>query len=231
MTNVLTIKCTYCKNEEQLELNNVQSFVKYDNRYYHKKCFERMCNEKLSARNTKKEKWLAALKDINQYHNLARSVLEPRVLEDSIYRFILDNYNYIGSVPAYVFTKLKSIYSGTYKGLAKPIPPTDLLDMWKRQITNLRKQRMCLVQKGKMSEENPTNHVCYDLAVLVGKYDSYLRWKEKQKLNEVDKKNNEIFAKSFSETHNITSKKQAVTAMQDNDMDNILSDIFGEGLD
>ena len=41
-----------------------------------------------------------------------------------------------------------------------------------------------------MDKDNPTHQVNYDLAVLVGKYDSYLRWKEKQKLNEVDKKNN-----------------------------------------
>lgn len=41
----------------------------------------------------------------------------------------------------------------------------------------------------------------------MGKYDSYLRWKEKQKLNEVDKKNNEKFAKSFVETNNITTQK------------------------
>lgn len=66
---------------------------------------------------------------------------------------------------------------------------------------------------------------------LVGKYDSYLRWKEKQKLNEVDKKNNEKFAKSFVETNNITTQKTVVTATQDDNMDDILSDIFGEGLD
>lgn len=231
MADVLTIKCAYCSHDKKLGLNNVQSFVKYDNRYYHKKCFEQMCNEKLLAQNTKKEKWLAALNDIDKYHRIARTTLELRVLEDSIYRFILDNYNYIGSVPAYVFTKLKTIYNGTYRGLAKPIPPSDLLDMWKRQMRNLKQQRVRLIQKGTIHEDNPTGQVCYDLAVLVGKYDSYLRWKEKQKLNEIDKKNNENFAKSFSETRNITAKKPVITAMQDNEMDDILSDIFGEGLD
>lgn len=82
-----------------------------------------------------------------------------------------------------------------------------------------------------MDKDNPTHQVNYDLAVLVGKYDSYLRWKEKQKLNEVDKKNNEKFAKSFVETNNITTQKTVVTATQDDNMDDILSDIFGEGLD
>ena len=49
--------------------------------------------------------------------------------------------------------------------------------------------------------------------------------------NEVDKKNNEKFAKSFVETNNITTQKTVVTATQDDNMDDILSDIFGEGLD
>ena len=190
-----------------------------------------MCEAKLLSKNTKHDKWLSALSKIDEYNQKARLLLEPRLLEDKVYRFILDNYNYIGSVPAYVFTKLKSIYKGTYRGLAKPIPPSDLLDMWKRQMKYLKKNRTFLIQKGTMDEDNPTHQVNYDLAVLVGKYDSYLRWKEKQKLNEVDKKNNEKFAKSFVETNNITTQKTVVTATQDDNMDDILSDIFGEGLD
>ena len=190
-----------------------------------------MCKAKLLSKNTKHDKWLSALSKIDEYNQKARVLLEPRLLEDKVYRFILDNYNYIGSVPAYVFTKLKSIYKGTYRGLAKPIPPSDLLDMWKRQMKYLKKNRTFLIQKGTMDKDNPTHQVNYDLAVLVGKYDSYLRWKEKQKLNEVDKKNNEKFAKSFVETNNITTQKTVVTATQDDNMDDILSDIFGEGLD
>lgn len=233
MTDVLTVKCAYCKEVIELDLNKAQQLVKYDNSYYHKKCFQEMCEKKLSSQNgkIKKEKWLKALYEIDEYNRKARLALEPRLLEDKVYRFILDNYNYIGSVPAYVFTKLKSIYSGTYRGLAKPIPPSDLLDMWKRQMKFLKEKRAFLIQKGTMDEDNPTGQVNYDLAVLVGKYDSYLRWKEKQKLNEVDKKNNENFVKSFVETNNITTQKNVVTATQDDNMDDILSDIFGEGLD
>lgn len=231
MADVLTVKCAYCKEVIELDLDKVQEIVKYDNGYYHKECFRKMCEAKLLSKNTKHDKWLSALSKIDEYNQKARVLLEPRLLEDKVYRFILDNYNYIGSVPAYVFTKLKSIYKGTYRGLAKPIPPSDLLDMWKRQMKYLKKNRTFLIQKGTMDKDNPTHQVNYDLAVLVGKYDSYLRWKEKQKLNEVDKKNNEKFAKSFVETNNITTQKTVVTATQDDNMDDILSDIFGEGLD
>lgn len=233
MGDVLTVKCAYCKEEIELDLDKAQQLVKYSNNYYHKECFQKMCEEKLASKNNriKKEKWLSALSHIDDYNHKARVSLEPRLLEDKVYRFILDNYNFIGSVPAYVFTKLKSIYNGTYRGLAKPIPPSDLLDMWKRQMKYLKNNRVFLIQKGKMDEDNPTHQVNYDLAVLVGKYDSYLRWKEKQKLNEVDKKNNEKFAKSFVETNNVTTQKTVVTAIQDDNMDDILSDIFGEGLD
>ena len=233
MADVLTAKCAYCKEIVELDLNKVQQLVKYDNSYYHKECFQKMCEAKLSSsnRNIRKEKWLSALSKIDEYNQQARLALEPRLLEDKVSRFILDHYNYLGSVPAYVFTKLRSIYKGTYRGLAKPIPPSDLLDMWRRQMKYLKQNRVFLIQKGTMDEDNPTHQVNYDLAVLVGKYDSYLRWKEKQKLNEVDKKNNEKFAKSFVETNNITTQKTVVTATQDDNMDDILSDIFGEGLD
>ena len=137
MADVLTVKCAYCKEVIALDLDKVQEIVKYDNSYYHKECFRKMCEAKLLSKNTKHDKWLSALSKIDEYNQKARLLLEPRLLEDKVYRFILDNYNYIGSVPAYVFTKLKSIYKGTYRGLAKPIPPSDLLDMWKRQMKYL----------------------------------------------------------------------------------------------
>ena len=47
MADVLTVKCAYCKEVIELDLDKVQEIVKYDNSYYHKECFRKMCEAKL----------------------------------------------------------------------------------------------------------------------------------------------------------------------------------------
>ena len=69
----------------------------------------------------------------------------------------------------------------------------------------------------------------YDLAVIINKYDSYKRWKEKQKLIEVKRENTEkykdinIHTNQASKIRDINRKNQ-----EDNeiDIDDILDDIL-----
>lgn len=50
MADVLTVKCAYCKEVIELDLDKVQEIVKYDNSYYHKECFRKMCKAKLLSK-------------------------------------------------------------------------------------------------------------------------------------------------------------------------------------
>ena len=61
-----------------------------------------------------------------------------------------------------------------------PVPPEDLLDMWRQKRNYLDKVAEQNRKKG--NEISGVNRVNYDLAILLSKYDSYLKWKEQQKI-------------------------------------------------
>ena len=102
------------------------------------------------------------------------------------------------------------------------IPPEHLLDMWKRKIDMLngiadRNRTKGLV----MSSDKRIN---YDLSILVNKYDSYLRWLEKQRIIEAEKeieKSENIVGKSIGYTSNKPEKNDP------DDISALVDDIFG----
>ena len=72
------------------------------------------------------------------------------------------------------------MYKGTYKNLNKPVPVEDLWDMWRKKMSFLRKVHEFNTCKGKKIEGAAL--VTYDLAIILSKYDGYLKWKEEQTL-------------------------------------------------
>ncbi len=139
-----------------------------------------------------------------------------------VYEFIRDNYD-ISIIPTTVWEKLKGIYNGSFKDIGTRIPPSDLLDMWKRKIDMLNGITKQLELNGKHLA--PEDKLAYDLSVLVNKYDSYLRWKEKQKILEAEKEN--------TTTQNIVGQSIGYSNVQQNNQNNtdditdLVDDIFG----
>ena len=96
--------------------------------------------------------------------------------------------------------------------------------MWNRKIDFIRSLNQKLVSESD-KEINPNQLILYDLAVLVNKYDSYLRWKEKQKILEAEKEN--------VTTQNIVKQSIGYSNTQKNnhtdtdDITDLVDDIFG----
>ena len=83
-------------------------------------------------------------------------------------------------MPKAFFVRLDSVYKGTYRGLAQPIPPEHLLDMWQQKINYLDKVAEQNRKKGK--EVDGLSRLNYDLAILVSRYPAYLTWIKKQQV-------------------------------------------------
>ena len=79
-----------------------------------------------------------------------------------------------------MWQKLANIYNGTFKGMSVGIPPSDLLDMWQRKIDML--NGFAKKNEVKGIHMQPEQRLSYDLSILVNKYDSYLRWKDRKYL-------------------------------------------------
>lgn len=97
---------------------------------------------------------------------------------NELYEFIYKEYN-LSTLPNYMFVKISQVFTGEYgKNVREPISVFDLYDMWQRKMDYLNKQAEYNKEHGK--EMTGTQRVTYDLAILINKYDSYKRWKEKQ---------------------------------------------------
>jgi hypothetical protein len=92
--------------------------------------------------------------------------------------WLLNTYKVL--IPRYFYIKLASVYNGTYRGLPGPIPPDDLLDMWQQKWKYLQKSDDYRRAHGR--EIDGANRLSYDLAIIIGKYDSYLKWKRTQEV-------------------------------------------------
>lgn len=109
---------------------------------------------------------------------MAKTKKEERALTLQLTDFIYKEYN-VTFLPKYFFINLDKIYKGEYKNLKEPVPVEDLFDMWQKKMDYLNKTYIYNKEHGK--EMQGVQRINYDLAILLSKYDSYKRWKEKQK--------------------------------------------------
>lgn len=216
MTISITRKCKYCR--EYINLDN-DNYVYIKDRYYH---FDCAVEEKLSKPRNKfsKEQLIEKFLDIQKQN---KKEIEYKITKDKLFRWLQYTYNTV-VLPKYFYIKMDEIFSGTYKGLSKGIPPEDLLDMWKRKKNELDRINYSNVKKGKSLFG--CDRLNYDLAILLSKYDSYLKWKEQQKILENEKEN--IIAElnkpkiSYDLIHKSTENKQNT----DININDLLEEVF-----
>lgn len=231
MDNEVNIKrkCACCKEYLYINKNNINEVIYYDKKTYHSRCFNNICQKRITSnRKNVYEKWKLIYDDIDSIKEETCTHLIYAIEQEEIFKFIREEYN-LTIIPTIVWQKLRAIYTGTFKGMTTGIPPYDLLDMWKRKINMLNGIAKTNETKGvKMQPEQRLN---YDLSILVNKYDSYLRWKEKQKILEAEKKTeidqdviNNIVTKTIKYT-NINNKD--ITIDNTNDISDLVDDIFG----
>lgn len=216
-------KCGCCGEYLYINKNNIDDAIYYDKKTYHSSCFINMCEKRSANKRVDiSEKWKWIYNHIESIKNDTYSHLMNSIEKDEVFQFIKDAYD-LTIVPTTVWQKLSNIYDGTFKGMSTGIPPSDLLDMWKRKIDML--NGIAKKNEVKGIHMQPDQRLSYDLTILVNKYDSYLKWKEKQKILQTEKeteKTQNIVSQSIGYMKNIN---------QDNtdtdDISDLVDDIFG----
>lgn len=214
--------CAECKERFEINKENINQVISFENNCYHHNCFIKMCERK-SKNSRALPKWGEALDNINEIKRKSNSHLMNEIYKDDIFEWILENYD-IKVVPNKIFTKLSEIYNGTYKGLACSIPPEDILDMWKRKMNFLKQNKARNIAKGK--EMDVAQQVNYDISILLNKYDSYLKWKEQNKIIEqdVNKVHKDIL--QTVDLDKLSKITQNQKKEEDDDMDSLLEELF-----
>lgn len=174
----ITRKCSICKEPIYINDTNEDFFITLKNEtksYTHTNCYiEKQTTKKRSPKTVEE-----CQEYIEQCRQSTKAIEKKKSTKNELYEFLFDMYD-ISYFPQYFYIKMDSVYKGTMKNLNKPVPPEDLLDMWKQKRNYLDKVAEQNRKKG--NEISGVNRVNYDLAILLSKYDSYLKWKEQQKI-------------------------------------------------
>ena len=171
----MTRKCSICKELIDLKDTNEDFFITPNNKVNHTHCY---INEQTTRK--RKQKTIEECQAyIDECRQADREIEKKTNIKTELYEFLFDMYD-ISYFPKYFYIKMDSVYKGTMKSLSKPVPPEDLLDMWRQKRNYLDKVAEQNRKKG--NEISGVNRVNYDLAILLSKYDSYLKWKEQQKI-------------------------------------------------
>ena len=174
----ITRKCSICKEPIYINDTNEDFFITLKNEtksYTHTNCYiEKQTTKKRSPKTVEE-----CREYIEQCRQNTKVTEKKKSTKNELYEFLFDMYD-ISYFPQYFYIKMDSVYKGTMKNLNKPVPPEDLLDMWKQKRNYLDKVAEQNRKKG--NEILGVNRVNYDLAILLSKYDSYLKWKEQQKI-------------------------------------------------
>lgn len=241
--------CKSCKKEmyfssvEDWEMN---PFVLYQGSNYCMNCFQELCTDGIKR---KSRKWKNAKNNIDKYIDNAKKSIMDALSKRKLSEDYLEKYQKEADEYAhYVFTEhdvneliqteyrivntsqiycdfLRPLYQGrSEKYKDYKIPPDHLLEMWRTKLPYLKKVYQKNIEKGK--EFTPTQHVLYDIAILVKRYEGFLEWKNKQKVLESNVTN------TIKETpkHSINYKKikpqKQIENIGEDDIDSVLNDIF-----
>jgi hypothetical protein len=239
--NKIKKKCYFCSQDIDVDENECE-IVYYDKHYYHKNCFIQWCH----ATKTPSRKRIMALANLEKYLDEGKqntlSLLEKKHIsksnieqfsknaekyilqwfdESDLCAFLREEYD-TGTLP---WIKIKKVINGTDDRLDTPIPAIELLDMWQRKIDYIRRANQKLISKSDR-EISPTALILYGLSILINKYDSYLRWKEKKKILEAEKEqqtSQNLVGQSIGYSN--VSKDSSVD--NTDDISDLVDDIFG----
>lgn len=215
-------KCFCCKEEFFINKNNIDDAIYYDKKTYHSSCFIKMLNKKTTTNNKYKQKWQEVLNSLDSIKSDSYNHFNFTFVKEDLYDFIRNNYD-ITIVPSVIWIKLNNIYTGNLEGMSRGIPINHLLDMWKKKINMLNNIASNNIKQGK--KMSTTGRINYDLSILVNKYDSYLKWLEKQKIIQAEIDNKKTQARINSDLiRNI--KNDNVNKRNKDNIENIVDDIF-----
>ena len=215
-------KCGCCGEDFYISNDNIDDAIYYDKKTYHSSCFINICNKRSKMkREDISQKWNWVLNNMESIKNESFQHLSLAITKENIFDFIKDAYD-ITIIPTTVWQKLGNIYNGTFKGMSAGIPPEHLLDMWKRKMDML--NGIANRNSTKNIKMNIDQRINYDLSILINKYDSYLKWLEKQKILAAEKE--------IEKNENIVGKSVGYISQKENgnssdDISGLVDDIFG----
>ena len=238
--NIFSPKCAFCGEQMDISIGNPEQAICYKNKYYHNDCFKAWSTATKTpskirlADYANREEYIRACTDVvskklgvkipyEQVISESHKTVQRKFAESDVNTFIKSFYD-ITTIGGTIWTKLETVYNGTYKNLEEPIPPEDLLDMWQGKKNFLRKTNANYESKhGKFTSIQ--GMIFYDLAILVSKYEDYKKWKRKK---EIEARQAVITSEQRPLVDLVMPKAKQETKSNYDDIVDVVDDIFGD---
>lgn len=182
MTESIPRVCKHCGETIHIERGNVHDVLKFEERYFHTKCFEAYVQNKLSGPRPR-ARWKNELNNIKKYENDAKEAVEFWFVRDDIYRHLLEHYD-VTTVESPVFSRLDAVITGTYGRRSKPIDYAEFVQCWREGQKTLDN----IARNNKIAGKNITGQarINYDLAIVLKKFPQWKKWQEKLKAERIE---------------------------------------------
>ena len=168
-------KCVECGKMVVIDKTNSHMAIHYKNGFYHYDCFGSLCDKRINHKSKSvSDRWCTIKETINELVDITTK--EQRIIydKDVLNKWLMQQYG-LSFMSNTIYTKLDSVYKGTYNGLAYSIDPLELNDEWKYYWDELFAIRQ---SKGIMGE----SAISYDLVIILSRNAEYRRIKEKEKI-------------------------------------------------
>ena len=149
--------CALCGREIKPSLPYSPTYVYYQKKWYCTDCFTTITTPRVLK---------------NDWFEKTKIFVTQEVSKDNLYNYFIKHYH-LSYVPQYIFKRLDEIYKGTYKGLAQPIPPHELLDIIERKENTI---DSWIRQK---NIKNDTSKITAALTIACNSYKSYKEWQSR----------------------------------------------------
>lgn len=221
-------KCTSCDKTGQKTINvDTEKFIYYEGKYYHFNCYVKY-KKKNNEYNLSDEQIINSANELVIKTKLIKKVNDT-IDRDRLTYWLYENYN-ISVLPSLFFSKLQRINEGTFSNrVGVSISNYDLLQIFKKMKSYLDKINNKNERNGKTFEA--TQRINYDLSVVINNYDEYLKWKQKQKTEVVEKQQiqEDIKSKNSMDINNITVMHKNNENIKNNNSTEInISDLLDE---
>jgi len=218
-------KCKICDVVKTKTINvEKDKFIYHQSAYYHYDCFIKyhVNKKKLNYDDAK------TLADKMVTKTNESEYVNSLIDKDRLTYWIYDNYG-ITVLPPLFFQKIKQINDGTFSiRVNVPISYFDLLQIFKKMKTYLDKVNYKNERKGKKIDS--IKRIDYDLAIVINNYDEYLKWKQKQKTEEIEKEEikSDIILKNNININTISllQRKSNQNESEEINIANILDEVF-----
>lgn len=222
-------KCYVCDKPKTKTVNlETDKFIFYSGAYFHYECFIKMYikKKKKEIELTYEEAKIVADKMVIKTSE--NEIVNSLIDKDRLVYWIYDNYR-VSVLSVLFFQKIKQINDGTFSArISTPIPYYDLLQMFKKMKNYLDQVNNKNERKNKKIDS--ARRVEYDLAIVLNNYDEYVKWKQKQKAEEINKAEikSDIEVKKEININTITSLQRKNNQNEEKEINiaDILDEVF-----